>query len=303
MIYRPIEKREKNGEGRVLAFASVIAALALIYLPPGLQKTPAHLVRSTALRPFILAQEALVKRQIHSLQVDTLRSRVDSLLAIIVSQQTLEEENIRMKRLLQLTERMPYDHASGNVMRPGTPGSEGLFLLDVGVDQGVTINNPVISDKGLLGMIQEVQESSSLGMDWSHFQFRVSAMTQDGSIYGLVRSDPGGFREADRLLIDGIPFHQELSPGTVLVTSGLGGVYPRGIPLGKIASESESSVGWRRSYWVIPFVYPGEAVHVVVISPDDELSIYEDSWGTTFDLSGNLRSEEMDNVSDSIDGD
>ena len=152
-------------------------------------------------------------------------------------------------------------------------------------------------------MIQEVQESSSLGMDWSHFQFRVSAMTQDGSIYGLVRSDPGGFREADRLLIDGIPFHQELSPGTVLVTSGLGGVYPRGIPLGKIASESESSVGWRRSYWVIPFVYPGEAVHVVVISPDDELSIYEDSWGTTFDLSGNLRSEEMDNVSDSIDGD
>jgi rod shape-determining protein MreC len=126
-------------------------------------------------------------------------------------------------------------------------------------------------------------------------------MTLDGTIYGLVRSDPGGFREADRLLIDGIPFHQEMDPGTVLVTSGLGGVFPRGIPIGKVFAEAESSLGWRRSYWVTPFVFPGDAIHVVTISPiSDELD-YQKLWGFEINTSDDLDSNRGIAIADSMD--
>ena len=277
-MYRPIEKRERSGQSKFFALSSVFFSLVLLYLPTELQETPAYLIRSTVLKPFILAQEYLVQRRVHSIDVETLQARVDSLLVAIASQATLKEENIRIKELLGITEKMPYGYTSSNIIRPGTPGSEGLFLLDVGSRQGVSVNAPVVLGAGLLGMVQDVQKSSAVGIDWTHFQFRASAMTSDGSIYGLVRSDPGGFREADRLLIDGIPFHQQLNAGTVLVTSGLGGVYPRGIPIGEVSTEAESSLGWRRSYWVTPFVTPGEAVHVVIISPVENELNYKTIW-------------------------
>lgn len=300
-MYRQMQKNEAPRQGRFIAFASVFFSLVLLYLPVELQETPAYFVRATVLKPFILAQEYLVQRRIHTMAVEDLQIHVDSLLAVITSQATLKEENVKLKKLLSVTEKMPYGYSSSNIIRPGTPGSEGLFLLDAGSDQGVSINAPVVVGKGLLGMVQDVQNSSSVGIDWTHFQFRASAMTLDGTIYGLVRSDPGGFREADRLLIDGIPFHQEMDPGTVLVTSGLGGVFPRGIPIGKIFAEAESSLGWRRSYWVTPFVFPGDAIHVVTISPiSDELD-YQKLWGFEINTSDDLDSNRGIAIADSMD--
>ena len=129
--------------------------------------------------------------------------------------------------------------------------------------------------RGLLGVVREAQATSATAMDWTHPQFWASAMTEDGSIYGFVEASRGRFREADRLLLDGIPFQQELEPGVVLVTSGLGGVYPRGIPIGEVIEESDAQEGWRRSYWLRPFVSPGEATHVQVLvsrgTPDTEV--------------------------------
>ena len=66
------------------------------------------------------------------------------------------------------------------------------------------------------------------------------------------------------MLLDGGAFQQVLEPGVVLLTSGLGGVYPRGIEIGVVIDESDSGEGWRRSYWVQPFVSPGDATHVFV---------------------------------------
>ena len=160
--------------------------------------------------------------------------------------------------------------------RSGSPGSASLFQLDVGTRKGVTRDSPVITDGGLLGVVRTAGATSATGWDWTHPQFRASAMTEDGSIYGLVQASPGRFREADRLLLDGVPFQEELQPGVTLVTSGLGGVYPRGIPIGVVIEESEAQEGWRRSYWLRPFVSPGEATHVQVLvsrgTPDTEVS-------------------------------
>ncbi len=277
-MYRPIDEKKKPDRSRLLGFSVVFFSLVVLYLPPKIQETPAYVVRATALKPFILGQEYLIQRRAHTRSVEELQLRLDSLLMVVTSQTNLKEENTRIKELLGVTEKMAYGHISGNTIRPGTAGSEGLFLMDVGTDQGVSVNDPVILGEGLLGIVQAVQNSSAVAMDWTHSQFRVSAMTQDGSIYGLVRSDAGEFREDGRLLIDGIPFHQELDTGIALVTSGLGGVYPRGIPIGEISSEAENSVGWRRSYLLTPYVFPGEAVHVVIISEIRDDFQYGDLW-------------------------
>ena len=59
----------------------------------------------------------------------------------------------------------------------------------------------------------------------------------------------------------------------VLVTSGLGGVYPRGLEIGTVIEESDAQEGWQRSYWLLPFVYPGLATHVQVMVAEERDSL------------------------------
>ena len=275
----PSYKRDIRGSGRAksgfIAFGFFVLSVIALYLPDPSQYEVASLLRGSVLRPFILAQEALVRRSIHAEDTEVLQARLDSLEVVIANSSTLSEENTRLRSLLDLPGRSPAQYVAASVIRAGTPGSESMFLLDEGTRSGVTRDSPVIMGRGLLGVVREAQATSATAMDWTHPQFWASAMTEDGSIYGFVEASRGRFREADRLLLDGVPFQEELEPGVTLVTSGLGGVYPRGIPIGVVIEESEAQEGWRRSYWLRPFVSPGEATHVQVLvsrgTPDTEV--------------------------------
>ena len=262
----------------LIALGFVVVSLLVLYLPDGAQQQVASFMRVGVLRPFVMTQEGLARRRVHAAETESLQKQLDSLAAVLSDQTVLAEENDRLRRLLDLSERLSASYVAASVIRPGTPGSESMFLLDAGNRLGVVANTPVIMGPGLLGVVRESRENNAVGMDWTHPEFRVSAMTLDGAVYGLVRATQGLFREADRLLLDGIPFYQELAPGTVLVTSSLSGIYPRGIPVGTVTEEAESQVGWRRSYWLRPFVSPGEATHVLVLVPDEEVEDVTEIW-------------------------
>ena len=262
----------------LIAIGFVVASLLVLYLPPAPQQQLAALVRGSVLRPFVMTQEGLARRRVHAADTEAQQQQLDSLVSILAGQTTLGEENDRLRRLLNLSRRLSASYVAASVIRPGTPGSKSMFLLDAGKAEGVVANTPVIMGRGLLGVVRESQANNAVGMDWTHPEYRVSAMTLDGAVYGVVQATQGLFREADRLLLDGVPFHQELAPGTVLVTSALGGVYPRGIPIGTVLKEAEARAGWRRSYWLTPYVSPGEATHVLLLVPNDEPVDVTDLW-------------------------
>ena len=268
----------KRAQSGFIAFGFFVLSVIALFLPDPSQDEVASLLRASVLRPFILTQEVLVQRSIHAEDTEVLQARLDSLEVVIANSNTLSEENARLRRLLDLSRRNPAQYVAAIVMRSGTPGSESMFMLDVGTRRGVTRDSPVIMGRGLLGVVRDAQANRATAMDWTHPQFRASAMTVDGSIYGMVRAAPGRFREADRLLLNGIPFRQELAPGVALVTSGLGGVYPRGIPIGEVIEESGSQEGWQRSYWLRPFVSPGEATHVNVLVSEEGEFRDANSW-------------------------
>jgi rod shape-determining protein MreC len=155
------------------------------------------------------------------------------------------------------------------LVRVGTPGGESSFLLDVGREDGVVVGSPVIAAGGLLGVVWEVGATSSQAIDWTHPDFGASAMTADGQAYGIVQSRRGLYREQDRMALVGAPFHADVEAGTRVVTSGRGGVYPRGILLGTVVEVEDAQPGWRKSYVVRPAVRPEAVTHVLVGTPGD----------------------------------
>jgi rod shape-determining protein MreC len=211
-------------------------------------------------------QETLNDARRRAGEVDVITQRLDSVTAILATQSALVEENRLLRDMLGLVERGGPRFVPATALRPGTAGSERMFVVDVGSRDGVPMGAAVVGPQGLIGVIHEVRSQSAVGMDWSHPDFRASAMLVDGTSYGIVERRRGIFQEDDRLVLSGTAYTTRVRPGTVVVTSGLAGVLPRGIPIGKIDRLLDTEGSWRKSFWIEPMVEPGAATHVLVLT-------------------------------------
>lgn len=246
------------------SFAVFLTSLVVLLLPDGGQQAIASSLRASLLRPFLAVQHTLVQARLRSQEVEGLQAELDSLSLALLARATLEDENDRLRGLLDIGVALAPEYRPATAIRPGTPGSESMFILDVGSEGGISPRAPVLTREGLAGVVREVRDGTAIGMDWTHPDFTASAMTADGLVFGLAESVRGEFREGDRLILVDTPHSAELEPGTVILTSGLGGVYPRGIPVGRVESLAEAEGGWRKSYWLEPFVEVGSITHVLV---------------------------------------
>lgn len=257
----------------------VVVALFLSLLPQEQQAPMRQAIRATILQPFIRGQAEVAARTGRAVDVPVLRAERDSLSAVVAAQASLAEENRRLRQLLGLRNRAPAGFIPAELVRVGTRGGESTFILNVGREDGVRPATAVIAAGGLLGVILEVGRSSSQAMDWTHGDFRASAMTVDGEAYGIVEPRRGRYREEDQLALVGTPFHVHVPTGTRVVTSGRGGVYPRGILLGTVVGIEDADTGWRKSYLVRPAVRPEGVTYVLVgVAPEEGLGDLSPLW-------------------------
>lgn len=278
----PTERSERRQ--LILAGAFVVLSLAMLSLPSPAQQQIATLLRVTVLNPFVVMQRSVNAARLRAVENAELRAQLDTMVALMANTGSLAEENRRLRGLMELGGRLGPTYKSASVTRSGTPGSESVFVLDIGARDGVRPGAPVVVRDGLVGKVIEVRGGESSAMDWTHPDFRASAMTVDGAAYGIVEPDRGSFREEDRLLLNGIAFFTELAPGTPIVTSGRGGVFPRGVPIGTILELNEADARWRRSYWLRPAAEPAAALHVLVavasgLSPSDLERAFQEDRG------------------------
>jgi rod shape-determining protein MreC len=256
--------RKARRRDLLMAGAIVLVAVILFALPAAYQRPLRDLVRGSALAPFLSAQATLAYRRSTTVDVHALRAQRDSLAALVAAEATLAEENRRLRALIGLRARAGASFIPAEVLRLGVSGAESTFIINVGSAQGVRVDSPVLAPEGLVGRIVEVKENSALAIDWTHPDFRASAMTIDGQAYGIVEARRGNYREEDLMALTGAPFHTDLQPGTLIVTSGRGTLFPRGIPLGIILGIEEADTGWRKSYLIRPAARPEAVTHVLI---------------------------------------
>ena len=261
---------EATGGRRQAALAMVVVLLALVALslPVGGQQRVAWAMRFTVLRPFIVLQERIRASALRAQAVDVVQAQMDSLTAVMATQSALADENRTLRSLLDLRGRVGPGFQPASVLRPGTAGSESMFILDLGARDGVKIGAPVVDRHGLVGVVREVRPATSVGMDWTHPDFRASAMLADGSGYGVVENRRGDFREGDQLVLNGTAYYESIPQGMAVLTSGLGGVFPRGIPIGAVERVADAEGRWRKSYFLRPMVHPSAVTHVLVAVGD-----------------------------------
>jgi len=238
----------------------------------------ATVLRSTVLAPVLELRSGVSDMSDMRLRVQDLRAERDSLSARLLALQDVIEENSRLRDLMGLAERNNVAFVPANLYIVGRMGEEveRSFVIDIGSLSQIEREDPVVAAAGLVGVIRAVGKRQATGDFWTHPEFRVSAMTEDGRVFGIIRSLPG---TPYLMQLDGAPYQLELALGTRLVTSGQGGVFPRGIPIGTVAALSSAEAGWSKSYDVQPAVYPDEVREVMVLTqsegPDDLTDVWE----------------------------
>jgi rod shape-determining protein MreC len=190
----------------------------------------------------------------------------------------IESENERLRKLLGLGQQLRWGFVPAEALHSRSLGEEFTITLTAGGKAGIKAFSPVVAPEGLVGMVHTVDPSMSLAILWAHPDFRVSAMAADGSAFGIAAAHLGGGPERYLLELRGVPFRSTLKAGTMIVSSGLGGVYPRGIPIGTVVSELRTPEGWARTYLVRPAVLPPDVTSVMVLSPQRGASGVASVW-------------------------
>lgn len=226
-------------------------------------------LRGTLLRPLVAmqgwAESARTTRQRFARVV----AERDSAAVVATLADALREENAQLRAVLGLRERLPARHVAAEVLHQSLPTDGYTLLISAGSRQGVRVLAPVIAPGGLVGVVRSVGSNTSVVVAWAHPDFRASAMTADGAVFGIAA--PYGGADPGSLLLElrGVPYREQLVPGTRVYTSGLAtgerGVYPRGIPIGTILSVGEELPGWARTYLVLPAAHPASISHVIVL--------------------------------------
>lgn len=250
---------------RDLALVAVLSAVALVLasLGPDTRLPLTVALRSTVLAPFLAAHRAAEDRSALRARAEDLVLERDSLARRALADADLEEENRQLREILAIRSRDPGTFFVGE-LSPGAPaaGDSHVFLLRLGASAPLHPPVGVGTPAGLVGVVRSVQGDVGIGDFWTHPDFRVAVRTEDASGAGIIRATPAE-SGPPLMLLEGVAYQAELAPGTLLVTSGIGGIYPPGVPVGRVIEEAASHTGWSRSYLVEPAVRPGQ-VRVVM---------------------------------------
>ena len=186
--------------------------------------------------------DLLVSRRELVRQLDLLRNENAQLrLQATQAVETLRENN-RLRQLYGWQQRTPWKLKLANVVLRDPANWWRTVQIDLGARDGIRENMPVLTTEGLVGRIGTVSFTRSQVVLVGDPNCRVSAIVEnDARDTGVITV--GGVFDGSLVEMDYLPPKASLKTGQSVVTSGLGGVFPKGIPVGKVVDAQPAEYG------------------------------------------------------------
>ncbi len=178
------------------------------------------------------------------LENEQLHLRITQLEQQAIELEDLRQENERLREMLHFAQsNTELEYVSASVIGKSQGIWFDTFTINVGRNHGIEAQMPVVTADGLVGRVTEV------GATWSKVsavidpRTSVSVMVQRTRVNGMVRGRLESGTTSDVLELYYLPANSDLVPGDIIVTSGLGGIYPKGIMVGEITEVARSDEG------------------------------------------------------------
>lgn len=185
------------------------------------------------------------------IEYNALRARNEELAYQVQQLEQLQEEVDEFKNVWNLAREqyMATNPILASVIKKDTGNWFHSFTIDVGSKHGVKVNMAVVNDKGLIGYIDKVYETASDVLAIIDSRAGVAGSIRStgdqGMIHGTLGIDEEPTCRMYYLPVDLIP-----RPGDIVVTSGIGLPFPKGIEIGEVR-ESTLSMDQNKHYVVV----------------------------------------------------
>lgn len=192
----------------------------------------------------------------------------------LITYSDLKEENDRLRQILNFTEeRDNYNYIACDII--GYSGGNFLdgYIVNKGKNANIQKGMIVIAAQGLVGQVTSVGENWSIVQSLVNENIAVSVMvesTRDAT--GYLK----GFKDSQNrnlTKVYDLPMDSEVKEGDVIMTSGVGMIYPKEIKIGEVISVEEDKVKVMKSAVVKPYVDFNKLEELFIVSPKDTREI------------------------------
>ena len=185
----------------------------------------------------------------------------------------LKQENERLAALLNFdTETEDLQYVTARVIGKAPGHWFNTFFINVGLSSGISVDMPIVNGDGLVGRVVATGATWSRVMTIVNSSISVSAIVERTRDTGVLTGTVSSGDETEALMsMSKLPLDADLVTGDTVITSGLSGVFPKGIPIGEVIEVSENEDGMKNKAVVKPRVdfYHLEEVMVITSMPLD----------------------------------
>jgi rod shape-determining protein MreC len=242
-----------------------------LFLPSAWGESVASTLRDSALTPFVWLEARAAEGRTSRARFRAVTAERDS--AAIAAQflPAIAAENRQLRGLIGLRTRLETAYVPAEVLHQSAPTDARMLLIRT--PEAVSPFEPVVSADGLVGVVWNAGAGQASVMTWAHPEFRVSAFSADGRVFGMVAPSTGSTGPDAGLEFRSTSYRDTVATGTSILSSGLGGVYPKGIPLGTVLGIAREQAGWERVYRLRPAANPSAVTHVLVLRAPHAASV------------------------------
>jgi rod shape-determining protein MreC len=201
---------------------------------------------------------------------EELKKKNDELESKALEYDTLMNENIRLRENLDFkNQRTEYKYIGCNII--GKSGGNYLdgFIIDKGTKDGITKGMVVVTSKGLVGQVTLTADNWGIIQSISNENIAVSGMVEStNETSGIVK----GYKDSENRLLAKLfylPLDSNIKKGDVILTSGYGNLYPKGIRIGQIIDIEEDKGKIMKNAILEPYVDFNKLEEVLIVVPND----------------------------------
>lgn len=199
------------------------------------------------------------------LENEKLKAKVRELEEELVDYENVKRENDQFREFLELKQNNPdYNFEPATVIGRDATNRFASFTIDKGSLDGVEMSDPVITSDGLVGIVWEV------GLTYSHIRTILDISVEVGA-YNIYTRDSGIVSGDIALSGDSLcklsylPKNSGIASGDLVVTSGIGGVFPKDLRVGTVRSVELDGNGLSLSAVIEPSADIANVTDVLVI--------------------------------------
>jgi len=167
--------------------------------------------------------------------LDKISSKYENLKILYVE---TEKKNQRLEDILDFTHETSFDLIPARVVGRDPQPYSNSIIVDKGTVSGVSVDMPVISTDGVVGIVVSVSDRSSRIMLLNDKNCRVDVIVQDDRARGILEGAADG-----SVGMSYVDRQAEVTEGDIIVTSGMGGIFPKGLLVGEVATVTVPPYG------------------------------------------------------------